>query len=166
MNKDFFSRNTVDVAKDLIGKTLVVRSKNKVLKGIINETEAYTEDDEAAHSFKGKSKRNEIMFDSPGKCYVYLIYGMYYCVNVVTESKNKGCAVLLRSVITEENSKTDGPGKLCRHFGIDKTFNGLDFLTSKKISIEEGTIPKEIIISKRIGISKGKHLDWNFKGKF
>ena len=100
LTKDFFLQDTVSVAKSLIGKELVYKNKDFEIGGIINETEAYTQEDPACHAFNGKiTKRNKVMFEEAGTIYIYLIYGMYHCLNIVTEDKNRGCAVLIRSII-------------------------------------------------------------------
>ncbi len=191
VNYDFFkNRNTIDIAKDLIGKVLVLKTKdNNFIKGIINETEAYTEDDEASHTFNGKNKKNSVMYYRFGHLYVYFTYGMYYCCNIVTNEKNKGDAVLIRSVFPIEgleimkknrikfnkknkirfnniNNKnlTNGPAKVCIAYGISLNDNGLDLLSKNShIYLEDlGYIPKKIEITKRIGISKAKELKRRF----
>lgn len=181
LKKEFFQRETLKVAENLIGSVLAVKDeKGNVLRGIINETEAYIEEDEASHSFNGKSNRNYVMFEEAGHCYVYLIYGMYFCANVVTEKENRGSAVLLRSLIPIEGKeymkyrrKTDnekilsnGPGKLCMAMGITREMNGVDLVNSGKIWIEEGVSPAKIKKKRRIGISKNTEVDWRFLGEF
>lgn len=177
----FFNRQTETVAKELIGKVLVYESEEGIIKGIINETEAYTQDDEASHTFKGKTKRNEVMFKEAGHLYIYFTYGMHFCANIVTEDENTGCAVLIRSIIplegkeiikknrNKEESKdlTNGPGKVCQAYGLSKDYNGIDLTDHKsKIYLEDlGFIPKKILITKRIGISKNKDRLWRFISK-
>lgn len=187
----FENKKTLDIAKELIGKVLVYESPKGIIKGIINETEAYTEDDESCHAYNGKkTKKNEIMFKRYGHLYVYFTYGMYHCINIVTAEENKGEAVLIRSVIPyDENSKElminnrfkesptpyalrsvlcNGPAKLTLAYGFDKLFNGLDLLDMKsKIYLEDLKIkPKKIENTTRIGISKAKDLPWRFIGNF
>ncbi|MBI1755393.1 DNA-3-methyladenine glycosylase, partial [Candidatus Azambacteria bacterium] len=118
----FFSRPTLTVARDLLGKYLVVRYGRKVLSGKIVETEAYIgEDDRACHASKGRTPRSETLYKRAGTLYVYLIYGMHHCLNIVTEKADFPSAVLIRAV---EMEGADGPGKLCRAFGIDRRMNG------------------------------------------
>ncbi len=158
--RKFFERDTVQVAKELLGKFLV---KDGFIGQII-ETEAYSGDiDPACHTFKGKTKRTEIMFDRGGKSYVYFIYGMYFCFNIVTEKKGKGCAVLIRGIKPIKGPVINGPGKLCYAFNITKKDNGTDLTVSKKFYVlDTGFVPQKINVSKRIGINKGKELDWRF----
>ena len=163
--KDFFEQNTLKAAKGLLGKTLCVKKDGKILKGIIVETEAYRgENDLACHASKGRTKRTEILYKKAGTVYAYLIYGMHYCLNIVTEKENYPSAVLIRGVAIDNvqhsmSNIVSGPGRGCRHFGIDKTFNGLNVF-GKKIWIEDNGLkisPREIIKSKRIGVDYAKH---------
>lgn len=189
IKEDFFeNKETLKLAKELIGKILVYEyfdeSNNKViLKGVINETEAYTEEDESCHAFGGKmTKKNEVMFKRHGHLYVYFTYGMYHCCNIVTGISGKAEAVLIRSIIPIEgkdimienrngNTKNiaDGPGKLCMAYGFNKLHNGIDMLDEKsniKIYIEDlGYVAKNINKTTRIGISKAKELEWRFIAK-
>ncbi len=100
LTREFYARNTVQVAKDLLGKTLVRRIGKKTISGIITETEAYRyRDDPASHAFRSMTERNKAMFGEVGHAYVYFTYGMYYCVNAVAKSKNfQAGAVLIRSL--------------------------------------------------------------------
>ena len=171
LGKDFFEQKTLKVTKGLLGKTLCVRKDGKILKGIIVETEAYRgEDDLACHASKGRTKRTETLYKKAGTVYAYLIYGMYYCLNIVTEKENYPSAVLIRGIAFVQHSvshKVSGPGRVCRHFGIDKTFNGLDVF-GKNIWVEDNGFkisPREIIKSKRIGVDYAKHCKdylWRF----
>ncbi len=155
---DFFNRPTLDVAQDLLGKTLVVGAHS----GIINETEAYNQEDPASHAFNGrKSARNETMFRRAGHLYVYFIYGVHYCANIVTEDEGRGCAVLLRGVVG-----INGPGRLCKAFGLNKSHNGID-LTDRNSPIyieDRGHTFSSIKTTPRIGISKAESLHWRFIG--
>lgn len=185
LKREFYLQDTTEVAKQLIGKTLVHRVRGTLIKGRIVETEAYLGFvDKAAHSYGGRrTKRTETMFGSGGYSYVYLIYGMYYCFNVVTKEEGIPEAVLIRAVepleeslddmsllrhgkVWSELSKmqrknlTNGPGKLAISFGIDRSTNGLD-LTGDEIYIEEGQMEGEIVRSKRIGIDYAEEAkDW------
>ena len=177
LNSAFFEQSTVHVAQALIGKVLVFRSSKGTVKGIINETEAYTQDEPACHAYRGKTPRNQTMFDRAGLLYVYFIYGMYYCANIVTETPGRGCAVLLRSIIPLQNRDlmiqnrpaksraiANGPGKLCQAYGLDKSHDGTDLCTKGAIVYVEdiGFTPTTIEQSTRIGISKATDLPWRF----
>jgi len=174
LGKKFFEQNTLKAAKGLLGKTLCVRKSGKILRGMIVETEAYRgEDDLACHASKGRTKRTETLYKKAGTVYAYLIYGMHYCLNIVTEKENYPSAVLIRGVLTEDNVQhrvshiVSGPGRVCRHFGVEKTFNGLDVF-GKNIWIEDNGLkisPREILKSKRIGVDYAKHCKdylWRF----
>jgi len=166
--KDFFTRNTVEVAKDLLGKIISVNG----FLGRIVETEAYA-DDGASHG-KVRTERSSLMFDTHGYIYVYLIYGMYHCLNFTTD-KDKVGAVLIRAVeplnrIEELKiiRKTDkvknlcsGPGKLCQAFGISKECNGLELGDAIKVFNDDFVIG-DIGTSSRIGIKENLDLQWRF----
>lgn len=157
LNIDFFKQNTLTVAKQLLGKTVVVKNENKLMIGEINETEAYKgEEDKACHASKGKTKRTAIMFGPAGRLYVYLIYGMYYCLNIVTEKKGYPSAVLIRGLkpVYGIKEKTDGPGKLTKALSITKKYNALNITKNNQIYIlNTGLIPKKIKKAKRIGVN-------------
>ena len=174
LGKKFFEQKTLKVAKGLLGKTLCVRKDGKILKGIIVETEAYRgEDDLACHASKGRTERTETLYKKAGTVYAYLVYGMHYCLNIVTEKENYPSAVLIRGILSTSNvdnggkMKIIGPGRVCRYFGIDKTFNGLNVF-GKNIWIEDNDFkisPGEILKSKRIGVDYAKHCKdylWRF----
>lgn len=164
LNKQFYTQPTIEIAKQLLGKTLCRNINNKIYKGRIVETEGYLgKRDLACHTSKGKTKRNEIMFGPAGYAYVYFIYGMYHCLNVVTEEENNPCAVLIRALepinMSCRNTRscfstTNGPAKLCREFQIDRKLNGHNLILGKKLWIEEGIAieSKQIKKSKRIGV--------------
>jgi len=125
----FYDRDTATVARELLGCLLVHRVDGEERIGRIVETEAYVgAHDLASHSSKGITKRTRVMFGPPGHAYVYLIYGMHHCLNVVTEGEGQGAAVLLRALDPVRNlsGKTSGPGLLCRAMGIDLRYNGCD----------------------------------------
>ena len=158
----FFDRDTITVARELIGSLLIRKIEDHVIVARIVETEAYLPNDEASHSFRGKTNRNAAMFAAPGTCYVYFIYGMYHCLNVATEGENIGAAVLIRGLDKIENC--NGPGKLCKNLSIDRTLNGID-LTDKysPLWIAEGNaVELPIAATTRIGISKNKDQLWRF----
>ena len=122
LTRDFYNRETVTVARELLGKWLVRRAKGVERIGKIVEVEAYLgPHDLAAHSARGRTPRTETMFGPPGHAYVYMIYGMYFCMNVVTEPDGHAAAVLLRALepVQQLTPKTQGPGLLCRAMGID-----------------------------------------------
>ena len=151
------------VAKDLIGKFLVHKTNDKILVAEITETEAYAGfEDKASHASRGKTLRNEIMFRSAGFAYVYLIYGMYHCLNIVTEKEGFPSAVLIRGL---DYLNADGPGKLCREFKVTKeNCNKLD-VTGDKLYVEDrGIKPKKIFSGPRIGIAyAGKCALWPWR---
>ena len=127
----FYDRDTVTVAYDLLGKYLVNVSRGVERIGKIVEVEAYLgPHDLAAHSARGLTERTKIMFGPPGHAYVYLIYGMYFCMNVVTEREGHASAVLLRALEPVQNieERTQGPGLLCKAMRIDKRLNGHDLI--------------------------------------
>jgi DNA-3-methyladenine glycosylase len=158
--ENFYDRDTTLIAKELLGKYLVHVVDHVQYVGKIVETEAYLgEHDLAAHSCRGRTKRTEVMFGKPGVAYVYLIYGMYNCMNVVTESVGHASAVLIRGIEPVKNieKNTRGPGLLCKAMLIDRSLNGCD-LQSSHFYIAEGETEKfSIVKSKRIGVSYAKH---------
>ena len=130
--RDFYDRDTVQVAHELLGKYLARVSASGTRIGRIVEVEAYLgPHDLAAHSARGLTPRTRVMFGPPGHAYVYLIYGMYHCMNVVTQAEGLASAVLLRALepVTGIELRTQGPGLLCRAMGIDKQLNGHDLLS-------------------------------------
>lgn len=150
--KRFFERDSVVVAPDLLNKVLVISGTS----ARITEVEAYTQDDPASHSFRGRTKRTEVMFGPAAHLYVYFVYGMYYCANIVTGGEGDGQAVLIRAVICDgiDPRSTNGPGKLCRVLGIDMTFNG-----AKVVVRDDGVPPpREPLITPRIGLTKAIDL--------
>jgi DNA-3-methyladenine glycosylase len=178
--RSFYLRPTLTIARELLGKYIVRRLKGKNLIGKIVEAEAYLgEKDPASHAFRGKTKRNEVMFGEGGHLYVYFTYGMHFCSNVVTDAEGKGRAVLIRAVeplagidMMIKNRKlkdtsiinlTNGPAKLCEAFGIEGKHNGIDLL-GDEIHITAGEkIPREQIVSApRIGITNGAEKLWRF----
>ena len=166
LKQDFYNRNTLDVAKDLLGCKLCREIDGKVLSGIIVETEAYTQEDPACHAFRGKTPRAITLFKQPGIAYVYFVYGMHHCFNVITEPEETAGAVLIRALEPlEPLCNTNGPAKLCRELRITKELNEID-LTSKKsvLWIEEGVnvAKNEIHTTTRIGIKEAVDYPWRF----
>src|SRR5947207_564081 len=128
----FYDRDTIVVAKELLGKWIVHQSHGVERIGRIVETEAYLgPHDLAAHSARGLTERTRVMFGPPGHAYVYLIYGMYHCMNVVTEREGHASAVLLRAIEPVKNvmGQTCGPGLLCKAMHIDKRLNAHDLVS-------------------------------------
>ena len=160
LTKEFFERDTITVAKELLGKYLV-REINGIKKiGKIVETEAYLgEHDLAAHSSKGITPRTKVMFGPAGRSYVYLIYGIYHCLNLVTGKEGDGSAVLIRAIepIENINEKTSGPGLLCNALDIDKTMNDYD-ISGEKLYVLDNDETFEIESSPRVGVDYAK--DW------
>lgn len=178
-------RPTLEVARDLLGKRIVRILGRKTLVGKIVEVEAYRGSvDPASHAYRGKTKRNEVMFHEGGHLYVYFTYGMHFCANIVTRKKGIGEAVLIRAVEPvsglEEMKKnrgtkgrnwdrktlvelTSGPARFCSAFGIARAENGTDLL-GKKVFVASGPrIPRwKIRRTTRIGIRNGKGKPWRF----
>lgn len=164
---------TLGVAKDLLGKILWFDSPDGIVSGRITETEGYLSDDPAAHSYRGETKRTAPMFRSAGLVYVYLIYGMYYCLNITTRPEGEGEAVLIRSIEPLEgveimlknrpkadiSSLCNGPGKLCRAFGITVELSGLNIINGAIRIYDDGYKPATITSSKRIGITQDSAKD-------
>lgn len=171
--RSFFERPTLQVAKELLGKVLVIGDT----AGRIREVEAYIgQNDPACHAARGKTERNKIMFGRAGHLYVYFTYGMYHCANIVTESEGFPAAVLLRAVepLTgislmqkrrgRKDRLADGPGKLCIAMGMTKeSHNGADLCAGGKNTVyDDGFIPKNIKKTPRIGIKTGLDRLWRF----
>lgn len=184
LTRKFFIRPVLVVAKDLLGKVLIKKDGNRVLAARIIEVEAYDgKVDKASHSFNGKTKRNEVMFNEGGYFYVYFTYGAHFCCNVVTGKRNNGEAVLIRAVEPllginkmienrfgrelksekEIYNLTSGPGKVCKAFGFKKEHSGLDLTNSSVFIVNQPKLKKNMIgVSKRIGITKSVSLPWRF----
>lgn len=161
---EFFARPTVEVACDLLGSFLCRRlDDGTIFRAVIVEVEAYTGDDPACHAFKGLTPRCEVMFGPPGRAYVYFIYGMYFCFNVVTEEEGIPGAVLIRAV---EMDGGNGPGKLCRALQITREHNGADLCDANgALWIEPPTAVlsvDQIGVSIRVGISVAQERPWRF----
>jgi len=177
--RKFYNRDTVIVARNILGKRIIRKIRGIVITGIITETEAYRHtDDPASHAFVKQTERNKAMFDEVGHAYVYFMYGMHYCFNVVARHpKSKAGAVLIRAIEPEKGIKkiqknrgtaslknlTNGPAKLTQALEITKECYGADLTKDSKLYIEEGIKPKKIYESPRIGIKKASDKLWNFK---
>ena len=194
LKREFYTRPLITVAKELLGKILVKPVSDLItpdsqnsytyLAGRIVEVEAYDGSiDQAAHTFIGRTKRNEIMFGQGGYLYVYFTYGVHFCSNVVTGKEGQGTAVLIRALeplsgieemiknrfgrdLKNEKEKlnlTNGPGKICQAFNINREHYGADLTGSQIFIIDQSTVKsKDIITAKRIGISKSVDLPWRF----
>jgi len=149
LSKEFFDRDVLEVAPDMVGKILIRKlNDGKYLRYRITETEAYRgTDDKACHANKGRTPRTEVMYGDPGTIYVYLIYGMYWMLNFVTEKKDVPQAVLIRGV-----EGFNGPGKLTKALDIDKTFNRESIINNNRLIIFDDRYVPEIITAPRVGI--------------
>ena len=189
LGREFFDRDTVAVARDLLGKYLVRREGDLLLAGRIVETEAYVgRMDKACHAYGYKrTPRTETLFARPGTAYIYLIYGMYHCLNFVTEGEGEPAAVLLRGLEpargAEEMARRrfgkdlgaltpcqkkhflDGPGKVCRALGLTRAQNGLDLTGEELFLWDDGSPAPEFHTGKRIGIDYAQEavdFPWRF----
>jgi DNA-3-methyladenine glycosylase len=166
--RPFFARDTVTVARALLGQRLVRIIAGTRLSGLICEAEAYAgPDDQASHAYR-RTPRSAIMYGPPGHAYVYFIYGTYFCLNVVTEADGQPGAVLLRGLVPQEGIETlrahrsgviesriaNGPGNLCAAMGITREQNGLDLCTDDALFLESGVaVPDgEVIVTPRVGV--------------
>jgi DNA-3-methyladenine glycosylase len=163
LSREFFVRDVLDVAPDLLGKNMVVKSGDGVYgRYLVTEVEAYRgAEDRACHAYKGRTARTEILYHEGGRLYIYLIYGMYWMLNVVTGGENNPQAVLVRGV-----ESFSGPGKLTKSLGIDRSFYGEDLLTSERLWFEDARISPAIKTGERIGIEYAgeywKTRPWRF----
>ena len=190
IDKEFYNRSAIDVANDLLGKVLVREVDSRILKGKIVETESYIGAiDKACHAYNGRrTKRTEVLYSDCGVAYVYFIYGLYHCFNVVTNEKDVAEAVLIRAIEplnefdyisqvrykkqfkelskTQIKNLTNGPSKLCLAYLIDKDLNGDKLYEQGKIYLEESEENDfEIVKTKRIGIDyaeEAKDFLWRF----
>ncbi|HEV8326534.1 MAG TPA: DNA-3-methyladenine glycosylase [Nitrospiraceae bacterium] len=137
LSRIYFNRPTLTVARSLIGKYLVRAIDGRILAGKIVEVEAYVgSQDKACHASKGRTQRTDVMFGPGGVAYVYLIYGMYHCLNVVTDREKFPSAVLIRA-IEIDGELIDGPGRLCRALQIDRRLNRVDLTTGESLWFED-----------------------------
>lgn len=180
-HRRWFARQAPHVAVDLLGKILVTSdAAGTVTSGRIVETEAYTADDPASHSFRGRTARNATMFGPPGHLYVYLSYGMHACANVVTGDVDDGQAVLIRAVEPIEGidairarragradrELANGPGKVCTALGIGLDADGTDLtsLCSAIRIVDDGRRPPtEPVTGPRVGITRAVDVPWRFR---
>ncbi len=158
LQQTYFNRPTLKVARSLMGKYLMRRTEQGVMAGLIVEVEAYVgPEDRACHASRGRTPRTDVLFGAPGIAYVYLIYGIYHCLNVVTEREGFPAAVLIRAVEHHEPSALliDGPGRVCRSFQIDRTLNRWDLTLGEGLWLEdrgERITDTDVITAPRIGV--------------
>jgi DNA-3-methyladenine glycosylase len=171
LKRGFFARSVHEVAPDLIGATLLVNG----VGGVIVEVEAYHHTDPAAHSFRGPTPRNTVMFGPPGVAYVYRSYGIHWCVNFVCEKAGSASAVLIRAIepthgipamrrrrgLRDERSLCSGPGKLTQALAITDAHNGLA-LDASPIALHARIGKVEVATGVRIGITKAVELPWRY----
>jgi DNA-3-methyladenine glycosylase len=163
LKRNFYTSSALEVAPDLLGKLLVRKFSTKTVKYKITETEVYCgEEDLACHASKGKTSRTKVMYEKGGVVYVYLVYGMYWMLNIVTGKKDYPEAVLIRSL-----EGFDGPGKVGKELKIAKSFYGEDLTKSKRLWIEEPGVKKKITSkkAKRVGVDyagKWANKPWRF----
>ncbi|NET24400.1 DNA-3-methyladenine glycosylase [Okeania sp. SIO1I7] len=185
IDNTWLERPSPEVAPDLVGCTLVRRMSNdKIIRSTIVETEAYAPGDPACHAYRSRTPRNAVMFGPPGMSYVYFIYGMYHCLNIVTDADGVPSVVLIRALqlesvpdwlweyIPKQKSKPKfsrlaaGPGKLCRLLDIDLSLNGSPLRVGEPIWLEHRTSQfqgdLQIVQTTRIGITKGTELPWRW----
>lgn len=182
--RSFYEHNTLRVARDLLGKVLIVQASGGVAAGRIVETEAYRADDPASHSCKGETPRASIMFGQAGVAYIYFIYGMYEMLNFVTEPKGQAGAVLIRALEPLNGEERmlrrrlrgrarrarplrhaelmDGPGKLCRALGVEMSHNGESLRGPTFVVADDGFAAKSISVSPRVGITQATEKLWRF----
>ncbi len=173
LGRRWFARDATEIAPSLLNKVLRVGP----CSGRIVEVEAYVRDDPASHSFRGESARNRAMFGPPGHLYVYLIYGMHHCANIVTGAVGDGQAVLLRAIEPIDGidlmrarrsgatKLAAGPGTLCQALGIDRSWDGADLCAAGAIGVyDDGTTPPvSPRVGPRVGITKGTEGPWRYR---
>ncbi|MBI5742352.1 MAG: DNA-3-methyladenine glycosylase [Candidatus Niyogibacteria bacterium] len=169
LNKKFFERSTLLVARGLLGQVLVRKWRGKEIRAMICETEAYHgPKDLASHASRGITPRTRVMFGEAGRAYVYLIYGMHHCFNIVTGRAGYPAAVLIRGIIEEGSEKIiSGPGRVAKFLHIDRRLNELDLCKNNTLWLECGArIPaRRVLTGKRIGVDYAgawKDKPWRF----
>jgi DNA-3-methyladenine glycosylase len=177
--RGFFARPSLDVAPELLGHVLVRRLPDGLeLRARLVETEAYHEDDPASHSYRGRTRRNQVMFGEPGHLYVYFTYGMHHCMNVVTGMVGEGSAVLLRAAepldgldamaLRRGTDRTQalcsGPARLAEALSVDRHLDGLDLVRGAVVWLERGDQlpPERVSVGPRVGIRRGVDRPWRF----
>ena len=166
--KNFFYRHSKLVAPDLIGCHLIKKNNEKdTIKGIIVETEAYSQEEEACHGYRKITESNKSLFGKPGTFYIYKSYGIHHCLNIVTDKESFASGVLIRAVfIPKKNERiASGPGLVTKTFGIDISYNSLEVLNNDSLWISQSNSilgEKDLIQTSRIGISKAKNIKWRW----
>ena len=156
------------MAPDLIGCYLIRNEPDKgLLKGMIVETEAYSQEEEACHGFYKKTTSNEVLFGEPERFYIYRSYGIHHCLNIVTDKDNFASGVLIRAVsISNKNERVAaGPGLVTKAFEVDIKLNSLNIFDNKYLWVNKGDTPldkKDLVQTTRIGISKAKNIKWRW----
>ncbi len=162
LSEEFFARDCLAVAPDLVGKWLVHEKNGEQLRLRITETEAYRgEEDTACHAHKGRTPRTEMLYRKSGTIYIYLCYGIHWLFNVVTGETDHPQAVLVRACETKE-----GPAKLTKFLGIDKTQNGENIAENEVLWIEDDGKRYEIVSDQRVGIGYASEEDQNRQWRF
>lgn len=157
MNKSFYTRDSLIVARDLLGKKITFKGR----EALIVETEAYTINDPGSHAYKRKTRRNSVMYEEGGRLYVYLCYGVYNLMNVVTDKEGVPSAVLIRAVEPLNfKARTNGPGLTTKALGITQEHNGL--IIGDEFRIKTGVSPEEVVRTTRVGLSSGRELPYRF----
>ena len=179
--QEFYQQDTLSLAQSLLGTQLIHHTPEGTTAGIIVETEAYLTDDPACHAYRRQTSRNAVMFGKPGLVYVYQIYGMHYCVNVVSAEEGRGEAVLLRALqptaglelmqsrrqlinnqrIADKNL-CKGPGNLVKAMGIAKAMNGHSLLSENFHILPAEIVDFQVVTTTRIGITQGIELPYRF----
>ncbi len=177
LKRSFFERYTPDVARELVGSSLVRVVGERRVTGIVVETEAYRGPrDPASHAHRGVTHRNIVMFGPPGFAYVYFTMGVHYCLNVSTEAVGSPGAVLLRAVqpvdgidVMSENRGVDdirrlasGPGNLAKAFAVDGAFNGEDLVNSDRLYFERGKAVGPVRATARVGVAEARSRPWRY----
>ncbi|MFP4620340.1 MAG: DNA-3-methyladenine glycosylase [Bacteroidales bacterium] len=163
LERAFYTRDVLDIAAEILGKPLIVNHNNEQYHHAITEVEIYRgREDKGCHVSRGRTKRNEVMFHRGGLLYVYLVYGMHWMLNVVTGQTEEPQALLIRGI-----EDINGPGRLTRALGIDRSFNGEDLVTSSRIWIGDAVVNnREIIKKPRVGIDYAgdywKNKPWRY----
>ena len=168
---DWLNIPSEQAARTLLGCELISTVGNERVRVRIVEVEAYDQDDEASHTYRGRSQRNNTMFKAPGHMYVYFTYGMHHCCNIVCDDEGKGSGVLIRAVEPIEGvdiierrrnvsgrNATNGPGKTAQALGVDLSLNG-HYLANKPVKLvqKDAVLDQEVVVGSRVGISKAVH---------
>lgn len=181
LDRSFYARDVVTLARDLLGRVLVRQWESRRLSGVIVETEAYRgADDAGSHAYRGQTARNRSMFGPPGHAYVYRIYGIHHCLNLVGEGDGKPGAVLIRALRPLEGREemvrrrgrpaseaANGPGKLCQAMAIDLALDGSDLCDGATLWVEEGlpVSDSQVLVGPRVGLGAdelARQRPWRF----